>query len=375
MQHRTPRLKRFTRPFLLALAGLAALAGAACSSDTEADPTAVATAAATAAGANAPDLDATPAGPVTLRLGYFPNVTHAPALAGLSEGFFAESLGANVTLETATFNAGPSVIEALFAGQIDISYIGPNPAINGFVQSDGDALRIIAGATSGGALFVVHPDSGIQSPADLAGKKLTTPQLGNTQDVALRAYLAANGLGSREQGGNVEVIPTANADALSLFVQGQIAGSWVPEPWATRLVLEGNGRVFLDEADLWPTGDFVTTHVIVRTEFLEEHPDVVAAFLRGHLAALDFLNEDPERAKTVVNEGIAAISAALPQPVIDGAWENLRFTYDPISSSLVKSAADAFALGYLQDEPDLDGIYALDLLNDILARRGLTPVQ
>ncbi|PKN81186.1 MAG: sulfate ABC transporter substrate-binding protein [Chloroflexi bacterium HGW-Chloroflexi-9] len=371
MHRRTPRLKRFTRPFLLALAGLTALAGAACSSDPEADPPAAATAAAVVT----IDPDATPAGPVTLRLGYFPNVTHAPALAGVSEGFFAEALGANVTLKTATFNAGPSVIEALFADQIDISYIGPNPAINGFVQSDGKALRIIAGATSGGALFVVHPDSGIQSAADLAGKKLTTPQLGNTQDVALRAYLAANGLGSREQGGNVEVVPTANADALSLFVRGEIAGSWVPEPWATRLVLEGNGRVFLDEADLWPNGDFVTTHVIVRTAFLEQHPDVVAAFLRGHLAALDFLNEDPERAKTVVNEGIAAISAALPQPVIDGAWEHLRFTYDPISSSLVKSAADAFALGYLQDEPDLDGIYALDLLNEILAGRGRAPVQ
>ncbi len=174
-------------------------------------------------------------GTVNLRLGYFPNITHSQPLVGLAKGAF-DKTGPNVKLETKTFNAGPSAIEALFAGAIDAAYIGPNPAINGYVKSSGKALRIVAGATSGGAFFIVRPDRGIQKAADLAGKKIATPQLGNTQDVALRGYLLANGLNSREKGGAVNVIPTSNPDIMTLFQKGEIDGAWVPEPWATRLI-------------------------------------------------------------------------------------------------------------------------------------------
>jgi len=313
---------------------------------------------------------------VTLRLGYFPNVTHSQPIVGLGRGTFADKLGSNVKVDTKTFNAGPSAIEALFAGEIDATYIGPNPAINGYVKSGGEALRIVAGATSGGALFVVRPDSGIEKPADLAGKKIASPQLGNTQDVALRAYLLANGLGARENGGDVNVIPTANPDILTLFRKGDIDGAWVPEPWATRLVKEAGGHVFLDERDLWPNGDFVTTHLIVRTEFLEKHPDVVKNFLSAHVETTQWINDNPDEAKKLVNDGIRQVTgAALPEEVVNAAWQNLRITYDPIASSLRKSAADAFKLGFLGDkEPDLSGIYALDLLNEVLEEEGLPGV-
>lgn len=314
---------------------------------------------------------------VTLRLGYFPNITHSQPIIGLARGTYAERLGSDVKLQTKTFNAGPSAIEALFAGEIDATYIGPNPAINGYVKSQGKALRIVAGATSGGALLVVRSDRGINDPGDLAGRKLATPQLGNTQDVALRAYLQANGLGAKESGGNVSVIPTANPDILTLFKKGDIDGAWVPEPWATRLVNEAGGRVFLDERSLWPGGDFVTTHLIVRTQFLEKHPDVVENLLRAHVETTSWINANADEAKWLVNAGIKEVTgAALPDAVVDGAWRNLRIVNDPLASSLRKSAADAFALGFLGDkEPDLDGIYALDLLNKVLAEKGLPPVS
>jgi len=313
---------------------------------------------------------------VTLRLGYFPNVTHAPAIVGIRRGTFEEALGANGSLETTPFNAGPSAIEALFAGEIDATFIGPNPAINGFVQSNGEALRIVAGSTSGGALFIVRPDAGIETPADLSGKKIASPQLGNTQDVALRAYLLDNGLAAQENGGDVQVIPTANPDILTLFQNGDIDGAWVPEPWATRLVQEAGGEVFLDERDLWPNGDFVTVHLIVSTDFLEEHPDVVENLVRAQVETVRWVNENAEEAKTLVNEGIEeATQAALSRAVIDASWENLRFTFDPIASSLRESAAAAFELDFLDEAPGLTSIYVLEPLNRVLQEFGLAAVS
>ncbi len=216
----------------------------------------------------------------TLRLGYFPNVTHAPAIVGIENGILAEALGSGVVLEPHAFNAGPEVVEAIFNGALDASYIGPNPAINAFAQSDGQAIRIVSGTTSGGAALIVRDD--ITSPDQLAGTVLATPQLGNTQDVALRAWLLEQGYETDlEGGGDVSITPQANADALNAFIAGDIDGAWVPEPWSTRMVEEGGGRVLVNEADLWPDGDFVTTHLIVATEFLEEHPDVVKRLDRG----------------------------------------------------------------------------------------------
>ncbi|MBX7110576.1 MAG: ABC transporter substrate-binding protein [Dehalococcoidia bacterium] len=314
---------------------------------------------------------------VTLRLGYFPNITHAQPLVGLERGTYAEELGANVKLETKTFNAGPAAIEALFAGAIDATYIGPNPAINGYVQSEGKDLRIVAGATSAGASLIVRADAGIGTPADFANKKVATPQLGNTQDVALRAWLQKNGLKDKDHGGNVQVIPTANADTLTLFQRGQIDAAWVPEPWGTRLIQEANGRLFLDERDLWPNGDFVTTQLIVRTKFLNEHPEVVQKLLLAHVKTTLWINDNPDEAKKLVNQGIKKVTnAAIPDAVINTAWRNQKVTYDPIASSLRKSADDAFALGYLGDKkPDLANIYSLDLLNKVLASLNLKAVQ
>ena len=316
--------------------------------------------------------------PITVRVGYFPNITHSQALVGLARGDFQKALGPNVTLDAKAFNAGPSVIEALFANQIDLSYIGPNPAINGYIKSNGEALRIVAGATSGGAAFIVRPDANIRRPEDLAGKKLASPQLGNTQDVALRAYLAEHGHKVVEKGGAVQVIPTDNPQILDLFRQGQIDGAWVPEPWAARLIVEGGGALFLDERDLWPAtrGEFVTAHIIVSTRFLKEHPDLVKAFLRAHVEVTQWEQAYPDQAKPVVNDEIKRLTGkALPSQVIDGAWSRLRITYDPISASLVKSAQSAYEAGFIKDQPDLSNIYDLRLLNEVLHEKGLSAVK
>ena len=308
-----------------------------------------------------------------LRLGYFANVTHAPALIGVNEGLFAKELG-DTKLTTQVFNAGPDEVEALFAGALDAAYIGPSPTINAYGQSDGDAIRIIAGAASGGAQLVVR--DGIDSSADLKGTTLASPQLGNTQDVALRTWLTEEGLeNSVDGGGDVTIAPTANSDVLNLFQTGDLDGAWVPEPYASRLVLEGGGHVLVNEKDLWPDGQFVTTHLIVRTEFLEKYPDSVAALLRGHVAAVELATDDADAAKTAVNAGLeAAGGKPLDAEVLDRAWSELTVTYDPIASALAQSAKNGVAAG-TSEETDLDGIYDLRPLNAILDDQGLDTVS
>ena len=306
---------------------------------------------------------------VTLRLGYFPNVTHAPAIVGMEEGILTDALGSGVVLEPHAFNAGPEVVEAIFNGALDASFIGPNPAINAFAQSDGQAIRIVSGATSGGAALIVRDD--ITSADQLSGAVLATPQLGNTQDVALRAWLLEQGYETDlEGGGDVSITPQANADALNAFITGEIDGAWVPEPWSTRMVEEGGGRVLVNEADLWPDGEFVTTHLIVATEFLEEHPDVVKGLVEGNLAAIDFTNDHPEAAQEQVIAAIEELSGSELSPeTVAAAWENLDFTVDPIATSLATSAQHATDLGLL-DPVDLDGIYDLSFLNEVLSEAG-----
>jgi NitT/TauT family transport system substrate-binding protein len=314
--------------------------------------------------------DATaPSDPITVKLGYFPNVTHAPGIIGDLGGLFDEAVGDGATIETSTFNAGPEAVEALFAEDLDVTLIGPNPAINAYAQSDGAAIRIVSGSTSGGAFLVVR--EGIDSPTDLEGATLATPQLGNTQDVALRAWLKDEGFETDDTGGgDVSIQPQANGEALAAFIAGDLDGAWVPEPWATRFIQEGDAHVLVDEADLWPNGEYVTTHLIVRTAFLEEHPEVVQAIIEGLAAAIDLIESDPDQAKQLTNEGIEAVTdQALAAEVLDAAWENLTFTLDPIASSLEQSAKDAEDVGLLEPV-DLDEIYDLTLLDGVLAARG-----
>ncbi len=242
-------------------------------------------------------------GETVIRVGAFPNVTHPQAMVGKSNGWFEKAMGPGVKIEWKGFNAGPSAIEALFAGAIDMTYIGPNPTIAGYVRSNGEALRVVAGATSGGASLVVRKDSGIQKPADFHGKKVATPQLGNTQDVALRAWLLAHGMKTTDKGGDVQVIPLANPDQLTLFLKKDLDAAWAPEPWATRLIQLGNGRLFLDERTLWPGGKFVLTHLIVRTQFLKEHPDLVKNWIRAHVELTEWINGHVPEAKKLTQPG------------------------------------------------------------------------
>ncbi len=313
--------------------------------------------------------------PVTLRLGYFANITHAAALVGVGNGIFDEALGDNVTLETSTFNAGPAEVEALLGDALDIGYIGPNPAVNAYVQSDGDAVRIIAGATSGGAYLIVNPS--ITSSADLEGKSLATPQLGNTQDVALRSWLKEEGLSSDTSGGgDVSIVPQENSQTLDAFKAGDIDGAWVPEPWATRLIQEGGGKVLVDEKTLWPNGEYATTEIIVRTAFLEEHPDVVQQFLEGHLEATNFLSTNPTESKTVVNEQINTITGKkLSDQVINAAWSNLTFTVDPLAATVETSAEAGADVGVSQPVENIAGLFDVDILNEVLAAAGQPEVE
>jgi NitT/TauT family transport system substrate-binding protein len=308
------------------------------------------------------------AAPAVVRLGYFPNLTHAAPIVADKEGFFSKYLGAT-TLKVSTFNAGPAAMEALKSGAVDATYVGPGPATNAYINSGGEALTVVAGAATGGTSLVVDPS--IRSAADLRGKRLSTPQLGNTQDIALRYWLRQQGLKTDLQGGgDVSVLPQDNAQIVDAFRQKQIAGAWVPEPYATRLVQAG-GRVLVDERDLWPGRKFAITVLAVRTDFLREHPLTVRALISGDLDATDLIARDPARARQDVAELIAKISGKPLKPaVIEAAWKQLTFTVDPVTSSLVSGAQHAYQVGVLTREPKLDGLVDLTLLNQLLKERG-----
>ncbi len=310
-----------------------------------------------------------------VRVGYFPNINHAQAVIGFGRGDFQDALRDGVEVKTQIFNAGPSVVEALFASQIDVAYIGPNPAINGYVRSDGQALRIVSGAASGGAVFVVRNDAGIDSAADLAGKTFSSPQLGNTQDVALRKYLLEKGHQTRENGGDVGVQPAKNADIVTLMIKKDIDGAWVPEPWGAKLVKDTDSRVFLDERDLWPGGEFVKAHVIVKTEFLEQNPEIVKKLVRTNVEQTEWINTHPDEAVRIFNEELEKlIGKSVPEDEFREGLSRMELTYDPVKESLFKSASDAYDVGFYEERPDLSGIYDLDILNEVLAEKGKEPI-
>jgi NitT/TauT family transport system substrate-binding protein len=310
-------------------------------------------------------------GTVTLRLGYFPNVTHAPAIIGVQSGSFAAKLGPNVKLEPKTFNSGTEATTALLAGAIDASFVGPNPAINAYQKTSG-GIRIVAGTASGGADLVVK--TSINSAADLKGKKIATPQLGNTQDVALRTWLNKNGLHETKDGGDVTIVPEDNSTTLTAFQTGAVDGAWVPEPYASRLVAEG-GKILVNEASLWPNGQFVTTLLMVKTSFLNAHPDVIKNLIAGLSDAINVIKTNPTEAQTEVNNGLTKLTGKPLKPaIIAASFAHVAFTLDPIASSLQTDANSAKALGFLKSS-DLGQIFDLTLLNQVLTAAGQPTVS
>ena len=313
----------------------------------------------------------------TIRVGAFPNITHAQAMVGKANGWFDKAMGPSSKIQWTSFNAGPSAIEALFAGAIDMTYVGPNPAINGYVRSNGEALRVVAGAASGGASLIVRNDAGIQGPQDFHGKRVASPQFGNTQDVALRNWLKKNGLKTNDKGGDVQVVPMANPDQLTLFLKKDLDAAWAPEPWATRLIHEGNGRLLVDERSLWPNGQFVIGLLVVNTKFLKAHPDLVKNWIRAHIELSDWINAHPVDAKKLLNEQIQReTNKALPAEVLNEAFSRLQVTYDPLHTALKTAAQQAFENGVLgRQMPDLSGLYDLTLLNEVLAEKKRKAMQ
>ena len=333
-----------------------------------------------------------------LKIGYFPNLNHAQAIIGLNNGDFRQiiendkNLG-NISLKGIVFTSGPSAIEALYAGQIDVAYVGPNPTINGYIVSGGDGLRVISGASSGGASFVVRNDSGIETVNDLGRKKFASPQLGNTQDVALRKYLIDNGYNTIENGGNVTVVAAKPADLINMFVNKEIDGAWVPEPLVAILKEQGDGFILVDERDLWPPeGKFVTANILAREDYLEKNPEIIEKLLEAHVNETLWINQklsntnnsetdekNIQELAVAFNEGLKKITGkTYPENQIKDALSRIEFTYDPLSSSLNKIAEDANDLGYINlgsgREIDLSSIYDLGLLNEVLKSKGLSPI-
>lgn len=316
-------------------------------------------------------------GTTTIRVGAFPNVTHAQAMVGKANGWFDKAMGSEVKIQWTSFNAGPSAIEALFAGAIDLTYVGPNPAINGYVRSNGEAVRVIAGAASGGASLIVRNDAGINKPEDFHGKRVASPQFGNTQDVALRNWLKRNGLKTNDKGGDVEIVPMANPDQLTLFLKKDLDAAWAPEPWATRLIHEGNGRLFLDERSLWTNGQFVIGLLVVNTKFLNAHPGLVKSWIRANVELTDWINSHQTEAKKLLNEQIQReTNKALPADMLDEAFSRMQVTYDPLHTALNSAAQQAFEDGFFgRQMPDLSKLYDLTLLNQVLAEKQRKPIQ
>ena len=308
-----------------------------------------------------------------LRLGHFPNITHAQALYARAGGQFEAAIG--VPIEWTSFNAGPSAIEAMFAGAIDATFVGPNPAINGYIRSNGQEFVIVAGAASGGAGLVLRQDAGIHTDQDFGGKIIATPQLGNTQDVAARVWFAAHGYKLREKGGKLTLLALANPDQLTLFQKKEIDGAWTVEPWVSRLELEGGGKLYLDERTLWPDGKYVTTHLIVSREFLAGSPHLVEKLLNALIDVTQQINADKPAAARILNAELKKESGkALPPEVVERALQRVDLTWDPLPASLRQSAAAAHSVGFLRAPPDLRGIYALQILNAVLETRHLPPV-
>jgi len=294
-----------------------------------------------------------------IRIAYFPNIGHAVPIVGMEKGFFEESLGNQTKIETRVFDSGPQVIESLFANSIDIAYVGPGPAINGFLNSENHNVKILAGAASGGASFIIHPDSEINSVSDFAGKKIAAPQIGNTQDVSLRHYLSENGLKSADKGGSIVVYNVPNPDTYTLFVKGEIDGAWVAEPWATILETELDGKRLFHEEELWPDKQFASVLLIANTDYVKKNPQLVSNFLSSHHKTVTWINQNPVETRIVFNNFLNSyLGQSLSDDIVDVALSNLEITSDPIRDSVYSFAEKADALGYLgRNGYNLSGIF------------------
>ncbi len=302
----------------------------------------------------------------SLRIGYLPNITHSQALVGLAKGEFQKALG-SVILVPKLFPSGPSAIEALLAGDIDLTYVGPAPAINAYVRTEGRALRVIAGAASGGAVFVRRAGVSLDRKEDFPGKRFASPQIGNTQDLSLRAYLAEMGCFPKEKGGTVEVLPLANADILTLFLRKELDAAWVAEPWGALLVHRGGGVIQVDERDLWPERRFSTALVVASTKALAERPEWVRKFLAAHVALTRWILHNREETLKLVNQEIAKINRQpLAEKVLTEASSRFEATFDPLPDSLDVFFQRARAVGYLR-KGTLEGMVDLRLLKEVQA--------
>jgi NitT/TauT family transport system substrate-binding protein len=316
-----------------------------------------------------------PAAPVTLRLGFLENITHASALVGIKEGFFTKDLGKNVTLKLYPFSTGTEEATALLAGQLDAAYVGPNPAIKAWQTSGGKLIRVISGAASGGAELVVKKS--ITKPSQLKGQKLASPSLGNTQDVSMRYWLSKQGLTTTATGGgDVPITPiTPNSDAVLAFESGSIAGGWEPAPYDAEMLKDG-GHVLVNEASLWPNGQFVTTELVATQSFISAHPTTIDGLLKGQIQANNFINSNKAAAETAANAELASLSGkALKTKIVAASFAQVTFTDDPIASSLITDAQHAVDVGLLKPVSDLTAIYDLGPLNKLLAADGQQQVS
>lgn len=302
---------------------------------------------------------------IVLRMGHFPNVTHAQGLvahywsdqgklpdqanlSGQGKGWFEERLGPDVKIEWYVYNAGPSAMEAILTKSLDATYVGPNPALNAYLKSEGAEVRVVAGAATGGAALVVHQDGKIAKPEDFRGKKIATPQFGNTQDVSCRAWLTNHGFTITQTGGDVTVIPTNNPDQLPLFVKGELDGVWTVEPWVSVLEMQGNGKSFFEETDS------LTTVLTCRAAFLKEQPDLAKKLVAAHRELTEWINAHPEEAQKIVTAELGALTKSEVAPeLIQHAWKRLTFT-DAIGreafETFLKAAQKA---GFLTEAGDL----------------------
>jgi len=294
-----------------------------------------------------------------IRVAFFPSIGHAVPIVGIENGIFEKGIGEQIQIETKLFDSGPQVIESIFASSIDVAYVGPGPVINGFLKSHGKDIRILAGAASGGASFIIQPDSGLDSIENFDGKRIASPQISNSQDVSLRYYLASNDLKPVEKGGTVFVLNISNPDIYTLFAKGDIDGAWIPEPWATMLVQELDGVRLFNEEKLWPNEQFASVLLIARTDYLENNPEIIQNWLKSHEETVSWINSNPDKSKSIFGKFLKKyMGKSLPTKIIDESFSNLTITSDPIKNSVLTFAERADVLGYLgRTGYNLDGIF------------------